>query len=89
MAWDRELENGLPDSRLAGSRRRATTVSLRGQLMERVYCANCGADGGLITAEWSPHVFFICDGCVGTRGEPPLLKADEASVRGRDDALKT
>lgn len=83
MSWDRELEGGLPDCRLSGARRRATTVVLKSILMERVFCANCGCDGGLVTAEWSPHIFFVCAECV-TRSGPPsgLTEAPEKAVRG-------
>lgn len=82
MNWDRELENGLPDCRLRGPRRRATTVVRGCMLMERVFCANCGADGGLITAEWSPHVFYLCDACAETHGKLPLPEVPEKTVRG-------
>jgi hypothetical protein len=82
--WDRSLEMGLPDSRLSGPRRRATMVPLGRMMMERVYCANCGGDGGLITADWSAHVFFVCDGCVETIGKPPgCIEADEGTIRGK------
>lgn len=82
MSWDRELEQGLPDCRLRGPGRRARTVVYRGQLFERVYCANCGADGGLVTAEWSPHIFYLCDRCA--RDDTALKSAEipEALVRG-------
>jgi hypothetical protein len=82
-SWNRELESGLPDCRLRGPRRRATTVPLGRMLMERVFCANCGGDGGLITAEWSPHVFYLCDECAATYGKLDLPQASEADVRGR------
>jgi len=68
-SWNRELEQNLPDSRLRGSRRRSTTIAYRDAergvdlLIERVFCANCGCDGGGVTAEWAPHVFYVCDPC--------------------------
>lgn len=80
--WDRELASELPDSRLSGARRRATTVPLGRMLMERVFCANCGCDGGLVTAEWSAHVFFLCDDCARPGTPPGCVEADERSVRG-------
>jgi len=83
MSWDRQLERGLPDSRLNGPRRRATTVPLGRMLMERVFCANCGADGGFITAEWAAHVFYLCDECAQTHGKLDLPEVSEAAVRGR------
>jgi hypothetical protein len=59
--WDRELESDLPDSRLRGPTRRATTL-MRGRLeFERVFCANCGKPSGMVIANASPHVFFVCD----------------------------
>jgi len=80
--WDRDLEGGLPDSRLVLDRRR-TTVVLGRQLMERVYCANCGADGGLITADWCPHVFYLCDTCAAKHAGIELAEVPEPAVRGR------
>lgn len=83
--WNRELENGLPDCRLTGHRRRATTVPLGRMLMERVFCANCGADGGLVTAEWSPHIFYLCEDCARTCGHLTLsgvIEINETTVRG-------
>ena len=82
MSWDRQLEGGLPDCRLLPSRRRATTVPLGRMLMERVYCGNCGCDGGLVTAEWSPHVFYLCEECAVTHGRLTLPEVPEATVRG-------
>jgi len=88
MTWNRELEAGLPDCRLMGPRRRATTVplntaSLGRMLMERVFCGNCGGDGGLVTAEWSPHVFYLCEECAASHGRLSIPQLDEATVRGR------
>jgi len=81
--WDRELEQQLPDSRLSGARRRATTVIRGGMKYDRCFCANCGNEGGLISADWSPHVFYICDDCFHTNGAPPsCVQADEQKVRG-------
>lgn len=81
--WDRQLEGGLPDSRLAGTARERTTVVWARMLWERVFCANCGADGGIVTADWSPHVFYICDGCAQELGPPPgMVEVAEAVVRG-------
>ena len=61
--WDRQLERGLPDSRLAGTGRDRKTVVRARMLWEVVFCANCGAEGGLVTAEWAAHVFYLCDDC--------------------------
>ena len=78
--WDKQLEDGLPDSRL-----RAKPTIVRGRMLwEKVYCANCGCDGGLVTAEWSPHVFYQCQQCADKLGAPPGLKeAPEDLIRGK------
>lgn len=60
--WNREFEQGLPDSRLSRGRR-DTTLRIRGVLYERVFCADCGTPSGAVTAEMLPHVFFLCDAC--------------------------
>jgi len=78
ITWDRRLESGLPDARLSGSGRDRTTVVYAHALWERVFCANCGADGGLVTAGFSPHVFYVCDDCAARLGPPPgCAEADE------------
>lgn len=68
--WDKSFEQDLPDCRLTGSRRRSTETYLGNMKMEKVFCANCGSDGGMVTAEWTPHIFFICDGCYKYWGSP-------------------
>ncbi|HEU0155936.1 MAG TPA: hypothetical protein VFQ82_07680 [Stellaceae bacterium] len=81
--WDPALEGGLPDSRLSGTARDNKTIIFRGRLWERVFCANCGADGGLVTAEWSAHVFYLCEPCALRCGPPPgCAEANERQVRG-------
>lgn len=76
--WDREFEQGLPDSR---TKDRKTVFRARMQ-WEAVYCANCGKLHGLVTPEFTPHIFFVCDICFYkmnkiappgmTEGSPPL-----------------
>jgi hypothetical protein len=81
--WDRELQDSLPDSRLSGPGRRSTQIYWGNMLMEKVFCANCGADGGLITADWSPHVFFLCDSCAYGNGPPPgCAEVESTKLRG-------
>lgn len=81
--WDRRLEAGLPDSRLSGSARENKTVVFARRLWERVFCANCGCNGGLVTADWAAHVFYVCDDCSARCAAPPgAIEADEAQVRG-------
>jgi hypothetical protein len=79
--WDRQLEGDLPDSRLSGPRRRATTVVRAGKLLELVFCASCGKSGGGVTADWAAHVFYYCDECFekyDRRPPPGMAVADEA-----------
>jgi hypothetical protein len=68
--WDRQLEVDLPDSRLSSFKREQTLVRLGRLEYERVFCANCGAPGGGVTPEWSPHVFYVCDDCAHRLGPP-------------------
>lgn len=79
--WDPEFSKDLPDSRLSGSGRRSL-VPWGNMMMERVFCANCGANGGLVTAEWSPHVFFLCDTCAHSGIPEGCAELDEAKARG-------
>jgi len=65
--WDREFEQGLPDCRLA-LRRDSTVIHIGRARLERVFCANCGAPGGGVTAEWAAHVFYLCDPCAAKPG---------------------
>lgn len=82
--WDKELENGMPDCRLTGHNRVRQTVYLGRMEMEKVYCANCGADGGLCTAEWTPHIFYICTPCARKLGPVAnLMEIPEEVVRGK------
>lgn len=80
--WNRDFEQGLPDSRLGGMARERNRISFRGQWWERVYCANCGADGGALTADWSPFMFYLCNDCAEKGGDPP------GSVRVSDEDEK-
>lgn len=79
--WDKQLEGGLPDCRLKLDRRK-TSIVFRDQLMEKVFCGNCGAPGGLVTAEWTPHIFYVCDECFLRCGPLPLPEIEENTVRG-------
>lgn len=69
--WDKELEFGLPDSRLSGHSRVRKQRRVGRITYEQIFCASCGANGGYVTAEWSPHVFYVCDSCVAKQGPPP------------------
>jgi hypothetical protein len=70
--WDRQLERGLPDCRLSALHRERRTFVIGRVEFEYVYCAQCGEwHGGGVTANWSAHVFFLCDRCVAENGAPP------------------
>ena len=68
--WDRQLEDGLPDSRLSGMAREHKTVRVGRMLWEKVFCSNCGCDGGAVTPEFAAHVFYVCDDCNNRLGPP-------------------
>jgi hypothetical protein len=76
----RILRGDLPDSRTK------TPQFFQGPLgwMERVWCANCGADGGGVLAEFTAHVFYICDSCADQHApDEPKVPADvEEILRG-------
>lgn len=67
----------LPDCR---AREDGTVVRAR-MLWEKVYCANCGHLGGLITADWAAHVFYLCDPCSHEYGELNLPQVPEKDVQ--------
>lgn len=50
----------LPDSRL---KRPVNTVMRHGILWMPIFCANCGADGGLVPEENCTFAFYQCDPC--------------------------
>jgi hypothetical protein len=87
--WDRQLEEGLPDCRLSGPRRRATTLVHRGKLKECVFCANCGKSGGVVDADLLAHVFYYCDDCYHKFGcKPPpgmemATRSEEKRIKGQ------
>ena len=68
--WDRQIENDLPDCRLKNGDRDKSLVFLGRTPMALVYCADCGKPSGAATM-FTPHVFFVCDSCVGRSGPPP------------------
>jgi hypothetical protein len=72
----------LPDARA-----RRSTNEKKHQLlglMEQVFCVNCGRSGGMVTAEWAKHVFYLCDPCAETHGHLPIPELPESLVRGKD-----
>ena len=79
--WDKQLEQGLPDCRLRNPDRKTV---YRGQMeYEFVYCANCGHEGALVTANWATHVFYICDPCVRKVGPVNLPEVPTEVVQGK------
>lgn len=55
----------LPDSRLE----RPKGAVWRGSWWVPVFCANCGADGGLVPEENMTFAFYLCDPCAEKYGE--------------------
>jgi hypothetical protein len=56
----------LPDCRSRTPRGVALGVA---GLWEPVFCANCGADGGLVPAENMTFLFYLCNTCAETYGQ--------------------
>src|SRR6476660_5281004 len=44
-----------------------------------VYCANCGADGGLVPEDTTTFLFYLCNTCAETHGQVAgtMLMPDE------------
>lgn len=63
---DSTLHNILPDSRAKEVRGRVFRGS---QAWVPVFCANCGADGGMCPEENMTFLFYICRKCSETYGE--------------------
>lgn len=86
-SWNRELEFGLPDSRLTVDRatKQAQGMTPHGRMwMEKVFCANCGCDGGLVTPEWAQHIFYLCDECAHKHGTiEGTVEVHDSVVRGK------
>jgi hypothetical protein len=84
--WDRELELGLPDCRLSNTVQRERKTVKRGPLTyEMCFCANCGEPDGLVSAEWTPHVFCLCNKCaefMRAKPLPGIVEVPEHIVRG-------
>lgn len=72
----------LPDSRLSHHR---TTICGPCGLMSRVFCINCGADGGLVTEAWAVRISYLCDDCFLTHGALPMPQVPDSVVRGENE----
>lgn len=83
--WEKELESGLPDSRVKPIERDINRVQHGRMLLDRIFCANCGEPGGAVWPD-CPHVFYVCEPCALALGDPPgtakLTPAQERAVRG-------
>jgi hypothetical protein len=66
----------LPDART--DNRKKTKPGPLGH-MYPVYCVNCGADGGLVIAEF---FFYLCEKCAETWGRLPLPEIPPDVARG-------
>jgi hypothetical protein len=75
-SWDRQLEKGLPDCRVAFGERERQRVPIGRMMWDKVFCAQCHELYGACTPNIA-HVFFICDTCVRVNGPP----ADCVEVR--------
>jgi len=77
------LDQQLPDARLNSlDRKRKEIVGPLGKFMERVYCVNCGTDGGAVTKEWAEHIFYLCNVCAETHGALSIPAIPDEIVRG-------
>ena len=77
-AW---LLPDYPDCRLVGPKGREHVMTLGGLVFEKVFCANCGADGGGVPARNVPHVYYLCDKCARTHGRPDMVQLPDDLVR--------
>lgn len=59
------MSDVLPDSRAREARGVVTFGSVA---WVPIYCANCGADGGLVPEEGCTFAFYLCQGCADKHG---------------------
>lgn len=57
----------LPDSRAKSGR--GVVCNTPFGIMIPVYCANCGADGGMVNEDNCNFAFYLCDPCAEKHGE--------------------
>lgn len=67
----------LPSSKTARSARGAV-ASVMGYWVP-IYCANCGADGGMVPEDTTTFAFYLCNDCVMVHGviEGTVMTPDE------------
>jgi hypothetical protein len=78
---DIDLTEGLPDARLQFRRKRTEIPGPFGKFYELCFCVNCGRNGGAVTKEWSPHVFYLCQDCADKWGTLPMPQVPDELVR--------
>jgi hypothetical protein len=61
--------NILPDSRMKTIHTPRGMVQGPGGMWLPVFCANCGADGGLCPEENMTFMFYLCNKCSETHGQ--------------------
>lgn len=76
------INAGLVDSRIKGIKKE-THATLP---LEKAYCIFCGRAGGYTSMESAEfiranNVIYVCDDCVLTNGEPPLIKAPVTEIK--------
>jgi len=83
LGSDSQLEGGLPECRSNNREKHQVRRGL--MLWDKIYCASCGKLEGLVTADWTPHVFAVCLACVDKNGEPAgvtkVAEQDEQRMR--------
>lgn len=69
-SWDKQLEKGLPDCRVAFQDREANRHPVGRMMWDKVFCAQCHKLYGACSPNIA-HIFYICDPCVRVNGPPP------------------
>ena len=61
--WDRQLEEGLPDCRVAEQNRDKNKI-IRGRMaFDPVYCGCCSKPSNYMALDNTTFAFFLCDEC--------------------------
>lgn len=80
------MSNPKPDLLPSSIPRKTTSVDGRHPFARglirwiKIFCANCGADGGWVPETNRPFAFYLCDPCAEKHGAPPgtVMVPDEA-----------
>lgn len=70
LAHDNPEADLLPDSRLTAIHTTKGSVWRGNMWWEPIFCANCGADGGLVPEVNMTFAFYLCSECEGKHGIP-------------------